>query len=412
MTSWLRDPTPQQWRALWAAFLGWALDGMDILLYAFALSAIRAEFGMSAAAAGGLASATLLASAFGGVLFGMLADRFGRVRMLIVSILTYSVFTALMATARSVPELVLWRTLVGLGLGGEWATGSVLVSESWPPKHRGKAIGFVQSGWAIGYILAAVCAALVLPRFGWRALFVVGILPALVTLWIRRSVPEPAIWRDRTRTAGARAALATVLRPPFRRRLWVASATTACVLFAYWGLFSWIPTFLATPIDAGGAGLGIVRSAAWIVPMQIGAFLGYTLFGFGADRFGRRPMFVLFLLGAAAVVPVYCLWARSAWVLLALGPLVGFFGHGYFSVFGSLLSEMFPTAVRATAQGFAYNSGRALSALAPATIGFVADRAGLGLALACMSAFFLLGAAASTLLPETRGAVLDSEATS
>src|SRR5262245_32735281 len=183
MTSWRRDLTPVQWRTLWAAFLGWALDGMDVLLYAFALSAIRSEFGMSAAAAGGLASATLVASAFGGIVFGVLADRFGRVRTLIVSILTYSVFTALMATARSLPELVLWRTCVGLGLGGEWSTGSVLVSETWPAAHRGKAIGCVQSGWAIGYILAAVCAALVLPRFGWRALFVVGILPALVTLW-------------------------------------------------------------------------------------------------------------------------------------------------------------------------------------------------------------------------------------
>jgi MFS family permease len=413
MKPWMRDVTPMQWRCLWAAFLGWALDGMDILLYAFALGAIRDEFGMNAAAAGGLASATLVASAVGGVAFGILADRFGRVRLLIVSILTYSVFTALMATARSLPELVVWRTLVGLGLGGEWATGSVLVSETWPAAHRGKAIGFVQSGWAIGYILAAACAALVLPRFGWRALFVVGILPALVTLWIRRRIPEPEIWRaHRTATpsaGAARAALATILRPPFRRRLAIASTTTACVLFAYWGLFTWIPTFLASPLDAGGAGLGIVRSATWIVPMQIGAFIGYTLFGFGADRFGRRPTFAAYLLGAAAVVPIYCLWARSEWVLLALGPLVGFFGHGYFSVFGSLLSEMFPTRVRATAQGFAYNSGRAVSALAPYTIGALADHAGLGVALACTSAFFLVGAAASGFLPETRGMTLDTE---
>jgi len=410
----MRTITPAQWRTLWAAFLGWALDGMDILLYAFALPSIRHEFGLSAATAGALASVTLLASAVGGIGFGILADRYGRVRMLIVSILVYSVFTALTATARTLPELVLWRTLVGLGLGGEWATGSVLVSETWPSAHRGKAIGFVQSGWAIGYILAAGCAAVVLPRFGWRVLFAIGILPALVTLWIRRRVPEPEIWR-RERTASAarvRIPFATILRPPFRRRLLAAAFACACVLFAYWGLFTWIPTFLSTPADAGGAGLGIVRSALWIVPMQLGAFAGYLTFGFAADRIGRRPAFIGFLVAAAAVVPIYCLGARNEIALLVLGPLVGFFGHGYFSVFGSMLSELFPTRVRATAQGFAYNSGRALSAFAPLAIGAVADRAGLGAALACTSAFFLMGAVASLALPETRGVALDAEAIS
>jgi MFS family permease len=401
----------RQWQALWAAFLGWALDGMDILLYAFALGTLRAEFGLSAAAAGSLASATLIASAIGGIAFGILADRYGRVRMLVISILTYSVFTALTATARTVPELVLWRTLVGLGLGGEWATGSVLVAETWPARHRGKAIGFVQSGWAVGYILAAVCAALILPRWGWRALFLAGILPAFLTLWIRRTVPEPEIWRTQVDTAraGVRATVGLVLRAPYARRLAIASVTTACVLFAYWGLFTWVPTFLATAVDAGGAGLGVVRSAAWIVPMQIGAFLGYLSFGFAADRIGRRPAFIAFLLAAAVVVPIYALGARHERTLLILGPVVGFFGHGYFSVFGSLLSELFPTRVRGMAQGFAYNSGRATSALAPLAIGAVADRAGFAVALACTSAFFLLGAVASLGLPETRGAALDVE---
>ncbi len=414
MTSWSREIAPAQWKALAAAWLGWMLDGMDIMLYAFALSSIREEFGLDGAQAGALASVTLVASALGGVLFGWLADRFGRARALVYSILTYSVFTAAMATSRSIPELVLWRTLVGLGLGGEWSAGSVLVSETWPARHRGKAIGFMQSGWAIGYILAAIGAALVLPRYGWRALFALGILPALWTLWIRRHVPEPEIWTSQRRQA-ARApgapvtSIGEILRPPLRGRAAVATLMCSSVLFAYWGLFTWIPTFLASPAAQGGTGLGIVRSSVWIIPMQIGAFFGYTLFGFAADRFGRRPMFIVFLVGAAVIVPIYCLLGRSEWILMLLGPLVGFFGHGYFSVFGSMLAELFPTHIRGTAQGLAYNSGRAVSALAPYTIGAVMDRAGLGPALASTSAFFLLGAALVLLLPETKGRDLDAE---
>ena len=418
MISWRGEITPRQWKALAAAWLGWMLDGMDIMLYAFALSSIRQEFGLDSAQAGALASVTLVSSAFGGILFGVLADRIGRARALVFSILTYSVFTACMATSRSVTHLVLWRALVGFGLGGEWSAGSVLVSETWPARHRGKAIGFMQSGWAIGYILAALGAALVLPRYGWRMLFLLGILPALWTLWIRRHVPEPEIWTQQHRApTAARAArpsapvaILEILRPPLLRRTLVATLIGSSVLFAYWGLFTWIPTFLAAPVERGGAGLGLVRSTGWIVPMQIGAFCGYTLFGFGADRFGRRPMFIGFLVGAAVLVPVYCLFGRSETTLLLLGPLVGFFGHGYFSVFGSMLAELFPTRIRATAQGLAYNSGRAVSALAPYSIGALADARGLGPALASTSAFFLLGAGLVLLLPETRGMDLDSDA--
>ena len=410
MTSWRRDITAVQWKALAAAWLGWMLDGMDIMLYAFALGSIRSEFGLDSAQAGALASVTLVASAAGGILFGFLADRIGRARALVYSILTYSIFTACMATSQSVAHLVLWRTLVGFGLGGEWSAGSVLVSETWPAQHRGKAIGFMQSGWAIGYILAAVGAALVLPRFGWRALFVLGILPALWTLWIRRHVPEPEIWTRQSQRRAKATAVLDILRPPLLGRTVVATVMGSSVLFAYWGLFTWIPTFLAAPASQGGLGLGIVRSSAWIIPMQLGAFCGYTLFGFAADRFGRRPMFITFLLGAAIMVPIYCLLGRSEWILVLLGPLVGFFGHGYFSVFGSMLAELFPTRIRATAQGLAYNSGRAVSALAPFTIGVVADRAGLAVALASTSAFFVLGAALVLLLPETRGTDLGEQA--
>jgi MFS family permease len=396
--------TPLQWRTLAAAALGWLLDAMDVMLYAFALTAIRAEFSLSAAGAGALASVTLLTSALGGVLFGVLADRLGRARALAWSILVYSVFTALTATARSLEELVLWRSLVGIGLGGEWAAGSVLVAESWPAAHRGKAVGLMQSGWAIGYILAALMASAILPTRGWRVLFAIGVAPALFAWWVRRHVPEPEIWRRMER--GARLPIGSLLRPPLVRNAAAATVLTTCVLFAYWGLFTWIPAYLASPVSAGGAGMSVVRSTGWIIPMQLGAFLGYVLFGVLADRFGRRPVFMLFVVGAAVLVPIYGRMAASPGLLMVLGPLVGFLGHGYFSVFGAMLAELFPSGIRATAQGFCYNFGRAVSALAPFVVGALADRHGIGSALALTSAFFVAAGFLILLLPETRGETL------
>lgn len=408
MTPWWREVGPTQWRALVAGTAGWTLDAMDVMLYAFALGHIRAEFGLSAAAAGALASVTLLSSSAGGIAFGMLADRYGRARMLRVAILTYSLFTALTATATTVGMLALWRALVGIGLGGEWSAGSVLVAETWPAKHRGKAIGIMQSGWAVGYILAALLAAVILPRFGWRPLFVLGILPALLAFWIRRRVPEPERWSP-TASRGKPLwhALGPMFRAPLLGRTVVATTIATFLLFAYWGLFTWVPSFLASPAEQGGAGLGVVRSTGWIVPMQLGALAGYLSFGFLADRFGRRPVFLVFVLSSAVLVPIYGGAAREAALLMLLGPLIGFFGHGYFSVFGSMLAELYPTAIRGAAQGLCYNAGRAVSALAPYTIGAIADVRGLGAALAFTAVFYVVAGAMIFRLPETRGQELD-----
>lgn len=404
---WWREPDAHAWKALAAAGAGWMLDAMDVTLYLIALSAIAAEFHLDKAQSGAVASATLVASAVGGVLCGVLADRFGRVRMLMISILFYSVCTALTATASTVWMLVFWRVLVGLGMGGEWSAGAVLVAETWPARHRGKAIGLMQSGWAIGYILAAALGALVLPRWGWRPMFVLGVAPALLVAWMRRGLPEPAIWvSGAAGRQGLRAALGVLSGRPYLVRAVIATATAAALLFAYWGLFSWIPTYLSSN-DQGGAGLGIVKSFAWIVPMQIGAFFGYSSFGFLADRFGRRRTFVCFVLCAAAIVPIYGASARNQTVLMILGPLVGFFGHGYFSVFGSMLAELFPSSIRGAAQGMCYNLGRGASAMAPWAIGSLAERHGLGPALGLTSILYVVGAGLVLLLPETRGKELE-----
>ncbi len=402
----IADVGAREWKTLFAAQLGWMLDGMDVMLYAFALTSVQHEFGLTSAMAGAIASCTLVTSAVGGAAAGYLADRYGRARVLMWSILLYSVFTGIAATSRTVWELALWRGMVGLGLGAEWSAGTVLVSESWPARHRGKAIGFVQGGWAAGYVLAAGLAALLLPRFGWRVLFAAGVVPAILAFWVRRNVEEPEIWRrsDAAASRGLRHTLAVLAQPALRSRALIVSTICALILFAYWGLFTWIPVYLSSPVARGGAGLGIVKSFGWVLAVQIGAFAGYMTCGILADRLGRRPAFMLFTLGAAASVPLYAY--AGAGMLLILGPIIGFFGHGYFSIFGSMLAELFPSSIRGTAQGICYNSGRIVSAAAPIAVGALADMYGIGAGLLLTSAFFAAGAWLVRWLPETRGGKL------
>jgi MFS family permease len=398
-----------RWVALWAAMAGYMLDAMDVLLYVFALQTIRGEFGLTNAQAGLGVSVAMVFSAIGGIAAGMLSDRIGRRDTLIWTILTYSVGTAGAALSRGLPDLLAWRALAGLGLGGQWSAGATLVSESWPAEHRGKAISFMQSGWAIGYMAAAGLSALVLPRFGWRALFALGLLPALVTVLVRRNVREPEVW---LRTRGAGGGLAAIFRPPYLRRTTLATALTTAVLFAYWGLFSWAPGFLSAPVSAGGAGLSLVKTGGFVLLTQAGAFAGYLCFGVLSDRMGRRPAFALYTGLAALLTPFYG-WlprlagAHAETALIALGPLLGFFGTGYFSLFGAMLAEIYPTRIRGVGQGFTYNFGRGLSALAPFLVGAAGDRAGLGAALGINAAFFAAGALLVFLLPETRAARLE-----
>ncbi|MEO8383389.1 MAG: MFS transporter [Acidobacteriota bacterium] len=390
------------WRALFAAQLGWMLDATDFLLFNFALLSIRAEFKLTNQQVTLPVMSALIASAVGGIVFGRIADRFGRVRAMSFSILLYSLATAGMASSQNLWQLVAWRVLVGLGMGGEWSAGSVLVAETWPAKHRAKAMGIMQSGWAIGALIAAALAALVLEPFGWRVLFLLGAAPALLAFAVRRTVEEPKIWRERVETSR----WSEIFSPEYRRRVILATLVAASVLLAFWGVTTWLPAFLATPVAEGGAGLTMTKGALWLIVLQVGAFFGYITFGWFADRIGRRPAFTFFMIAATVVVPLFAFGARSTVTLLLVGPLVGYFAHGYFSMFGAMLAELFPTRIRASAQGFCYNTGRLVSVAAPLGIGAAATKYGLGFAIACDAVFFALGAALIWLLPETKGTEL------
>ena len=399
----MRSITRQQWITLFAAQAGYMLDAMDVLLFVLTVNVLRTEFHLSAAQAGLVSSFTLAFSAAGGIVFGVLSDRIGRSRSLIWSILIFSVASAGTATSWNLASLLFWRALIGIGLGAEWSTGAVLVAETWPAEHRAKAVGIMQSGWALGYMLAAGMTAVILPRWGWRPLFIAGLLPALLALVIRRHVQEPEIWAHRE--VAARTGVRDLFRGELRRRTILASLLASCVLFAYWGLFTWIPGFLSASVEKGGAGLTIVRSSGFVVPMQLGAFAGYVSFGLLADKIGRRPAFVLYVVAAAIMTPIYGA-TRDPQTLLWLGPVIGFVGTGFFSLFGAMLSELYPTNVRGAGLGFVYNIGRGCSALAPWTVGYFADHYGIGTSLGLNSAFFALGAVLIFTLPETKQAEL------
>ena len=406
---WWREITRNQWYALLAGKIGWMLDAFDVMLYVFCLKTIMEEWHLNPATAGFMVTVTLFASSFGGILFGAVADRFGRKNALLVTVMVFSICSGLSGLAQNLVQLAIARTILGLGMGGEWASGALLVSETWPAKHRGKAIGLMQGGWALGYILAAIAAATILPRFGWRVMFFLGILPALFTIWVRTKVEEPEVWvkqkaKEKTEPK-RRGGFFQIFAPDLIRYTLLSTLISTFVMFAYWGLFSWLPSFLGSPVAKGGAGLSIVKAPMWMIPMMVGAYCGYVSFGFVADRIGRRPAFATYLVLSAVLVFIYGN-TRNPATLMVLGPFVGFFGSGYFSAFGVFVAELFPTRARGAAVGFTYNTGRMVSALAPTVIGFLSSRHGVGAALTCTAIAFLLGAVSMFLIPETRGAEL------
>ncbi|MEP6989934.1 MAG: MFS transporter [bacterium] len=407
---WWRVAPSAARRALVAASMGWALDAFDVMLFSLTLASVIADLGLTKTQAGALGSITLLGGAVGGLAFGHIADRFGRTRALMASVLLYSVFTAACGLSQTLWQFALFRALLGLGMGGEWASGAALVSETWPARHRGRALGFMQSSWAIGFAVAAIVVGVVLPRYGWRAVFFVGILPAFFTLWVRRSVEEPEVWlaQQRARTTAGPQERATFARAVdmFRGRMLGTTAIVtfmnACALFGWWGLNGWVPAYLSLAPAQGGIGLSTVTMSWFIVAMQVGMWLGYVSFGYITDAMGRKRVYVAYLLLASLLLPLYGV-VKVPLLLLLLGPFVAFFGTGFFSGFGAVTAEIYPTSIRATAQGFTYNIGRVASAAAPFTVGRIATTRGFGVAFAIAGAAYLLGAIAWRWIPETRG---------
>jgi len=405
---WRVAPKPAR-RALIAASMGWALDAFDVMLFSLTLAAVIKDLGLTKTQAGALGSITLLGGAVGGLVFGHVADRFGRTRALMASVLIYSVFTAACGLSQTLWQFAIFRALLGLGMGGEWASGAALVSETWSTKYRGRALGFMQSSWAIGFAAAAMVVGFVLPRYGWRAVFFVGVLPAFFTLWVRRNVEEPAVWTAQ-HLAGPGAPAAGVMRVRFTDMFRgdmlgttaIVTFMNACALFGWWGLNGWIPAYLSLPSAQGGVGLSTATMSWFIVAMQVGMWFGYVSFGYISDVVGRKRVYVTYLLMASVLLPLYGSMSVPV-VLLLLGPFVAFFGTGFFSGFGAVTAEIYPTAIRASAQGFTYNIGRIASAAAPFTVGKLATTHGFSVAFTITGVAYLLGAIAWNWIPETRG---------
>jgi MFS family permease len=421
----IRQATREQRRTLLAASLGWALDAFDAMLYALVLTLLMRDLSMSKTTAGLLGTVTLLASGMGGVLFGFLADRMGRKRALMASILTYSVCSFASGLATSIVMLAAARFVLGLGMGGEWNTGATLVAESWPTEVRAKAISIVQSSWAFGFAAAALVAGPVARYFGWRAVFFVGILPALLTLWIRRGVPESAMWEQRELAGQGNSIkdhpgdavgdlsscvstkFSAIFRRPFRKHTFALLLFNFFCLFAWWGLFTWMPPYLSLPLSQGGRGFGVMGTTTLLVVLNLfGMLPGYVSFGWVADSLGRRKACIIYSAMAAFLIPLYAA-ARSPVLLMVLGTVVALFGTGVFSGSGIMGSEIFPTSVRARALGFTYNGARAMSSVAPLVIGRIGETKGLSWAFYLCAIGYLLAALMTTQLPETRGKKLE-----
>jgi MFS family permease len=416
--SWYGDLGGRGRRAFAAAFAGFALDAFDLIILTLSLSAIGATFGVGTGATGALATVTLSASALGGIIGGVLSDRVGRARALMVTVGVYSLFTLLSGLAASYEMLLVFRVFQGIGFGGEWAVGAVLVAEYVRPESRGRALGVIQSSWAVGWAIAVVVYTIVFSLAGeqqaWRILFVLGALPALLILYIRRRVEDPEIYRetrDRERRAEReprsdrfeidRRATELPLKQIFRRDLLkttiAASILATGIQGGYYAMFTWIPTFLKTERD-----LSVVGTSAYLAVVIAGAFLGYLSAGFVHDRLGRKRTFALFAaLAGAALVLYFLVPSGSNTTLLIVGFPLGFFASGCFSGFGSYLSELFPTRARGTGGGFCYNVGRGLGALFPGIIGFLAAAIGLGGAVAFGVLGYVIAIAALAFLPET-----------
>jgi MFS family permease len=406
---WISALTLPERRVFTACVGGWALDAMNVQIYSFVIPALIAVWGLTRGQAGVLGTAALLVSAVGGWFAGWFADRFGRVLTLQIAILWFAVFTFLSGLAQNYQQLFVARALLGFGFGGEWAAGAVLLGEVIRAEHRGKALGIMQAGWALGWGAAALLYAVFFSIFpaeiAWRALFLVGILPALLVFYVRRYVQEPAVHLEskaKLAAQGDRPSLLEIFRPPLLKVTILGGVMGTGAQGGYFAVTTWLPTFLRTERK-----LSVLDSAGYLAVLIAGSFLGYLSGGFLADRIGRRLTFLVFALGAGAVVLIYTMVPFGNSAMLVLGFPLGFFSSGVFSGMGAFFTEHFPTRVRGVGQGFTYNVGRAVGALFPTLVGVLSAKMPLGEAIGLFAGVaYATMALAAFLLPETKGKIL------
>ncbi|WP_087688304.1 MFS transporter [Pandoraea sp. PE-S2R-1] len=397
--------TPYAWKALAGSAIGYAMDGFDLLILGFMLPAITAGLSLTPGQAGALVTWTLIGAVAGGILFGALSDRYGRVRMLTWTILLFAVFTGLCAFAQGFWDLLAYRTIAGIGLGGEFGIGMALAAEAWPAAKRARVSSYVALGWQTGVLAAALLTPMLLTHIGWRGMFLVGVLPALVAWVLRNKLHEPEVFVRRTGNTGANRSNAF--------RLLVKDAQTTRVSlgivilcsvqnFGYYGIMIWLPTFLSQKL-----GFSLTKSGLWTAATVVGMMFGVWAFGQLADRIGRRPTFLIYQAGAVVMVLVYAQLTDPT-VMLFAGALMGMFVNGMVGGYGTLMSEAYPTAARATAQNVLWNIGRAIGGLGPLVVGALAVRYSFQIAIALLASLYVLDMIATRfLIPELKGTELE-----
>jgi MFS family permease len=406
---WYRDLTPYQWRVLICASLGWALDIMDGYLYAIVLFPAMSELLNTTESAtigwyGGIVlSIFMIGWALGGLVFGPIADRYGRAKTMAITILVYAGFTGLCGIADSWQELAFYRFMTGLGIGGEWAAGAALIAESWPEKSRAKAAGIMQASGGIGFFLASLLYYFVGP-YGWRWVFAIGVMPAIVAFYIRYSLEEPQRWARVKSTGNPYAALFKV---PLRRDVIVCTALAVIATFGYQGAMQWVPSWVSAMLHAQGAKAAIPQVSLITAVLNFGGMIGCLCFPFIADRWGRKRAMSLYFFGALVFVPTTFFMATEFSQAVIISPLMGFFAAGVFTGFAVYLPELFPTAIRATAQGFCYNFARFFSAAAPFVAGaLISAHGAFAPAIATISCIYFFGLIVLLFARETKGQAL------